>query len=379
MAEETIVAVYDSAEHADMAVRDLEAAGVPSTAIHRHAGQSMRTGSTTTDQPREQGFWASLFGGNSDYTRDADIYDRSLSGGSTVVTVQASDQHLARAMEILERHNPIDLDERASGYGLGSGAGDMQTGATGAGMAPGGSGMSGVEPSSAATARSADLGAEGSGMNAAGSGGAVNTAPRTEDTALGSAGSVAAGPDGTGEAGLGGTRAAGAGMSGATARETGLAADRAGERGTMTGDTARAGEETVPLAEESLEVGKRAVNRGSTRVRRYVIETPVEETVTLRDETASVERRPVAEGRPVTDADFSDKVVEVTESTEEPVVSKKARVREEVVIHKGATERTETVRDTVRREDVEVTKGSDTERGTVAGTETGRTTGKPRV
>ena len=76
----------------------------------------------------------------------------------------------------------------------------------------------------------------------------------------------------------------------------------------------------------------------------------------FRDETVSVERRPVADARPVTDPDFTDKVVEMQETVEEAVVSKTARVREEVVVRKEATERTETVRDTVRREDVEITK-----------------------
>jgi uncharacterized protein (TIGR02271 family) len=133
----------------------------------------------------------------------------------------------------------------------------------------------------------------------------------------------------------------------------------------LTGTAGRAGEtEAIPLTEETLSVGKRAINRGTTRIRRYVVETPVEENVSLRDETVSVERRPVAGSHPLTGApDFSDKVVEVTETAEEAVVSKTARVKEEVVIHKEATERSETVRDTVRREDVEITK----EPGTAAG------------
>jgi uncharacterized protein (TIGR02271 family) len=115
-------------------------------------------------------------------------------------------------------------------------------------------------------------------------------------------------------------------------------------------------EQRMQLAEEELAVGKRAVNRGTTRVRRYVVETPVEEQVNLRSESVSVERRPVAGARPVTDANFTDKVIEMTETDEEAVVSKQARIKEEVVIHKDASERTETVRDTVRREEAEVTK-----------------------
>ena len=74
------------------------------------------------------------------------------------------------------------------------------------------------------------------------------------------------------------------------------------------------------------------------------------------DTGPKVERRPVTDARPVTNADFTDKVVEMTETDEEAVISKTARVREEVVVRKDATERTETVRDTVRREDVEITK-----------------------
>ena len=57
-------------------------------------------------------------------------------------------------------------------------------------------------------------------------------------------------------------------------------------------------------------------------------------------------------------------VVEVAETAEEAVVSKTARVKEEVVIHKEAAERTETIRDTVRREDVEITKEPGTEPAT---------------
>nr|WP_321983824.1 hypothetical protein [uncultured Lichenicoccus sp.] len=42
MTEETIIAVYDSAEHAEAAIRDLTAAGVPAEAISHHAGNDPR-------------------------------------------------------------------------------------------------------------------------------------------------------------------------------------------------------------------------------------------------------------------------------------------------------------------------------------------------
>ena len=69
----------------------------------------------------------------------------------------------------------------------------------------------------------------------------------------------------------------------------------------------------------------------------------------------TVERR-----QPVTDAlrgddAFQERVIETRETEEVPVVRKKAHVGEEVVIRREATERTETVRDTVRHEEAEVT------------------------
>jgi uncharacterized protein (TIGR02271 family) len=110
---------------------------------------------------------------------------------------------------------------------------------------------------------------------------------------------------------------------------------------------------TIPVTEEQMVVGKTAVESGRVRVYGRVTEKPVEQTVRLRDERINVERRAV--DRPVTDADRNDDVmIEVTEVREEPVVGKQERVVEEIVVGKTAEERTETVRDKVRRKDVEV-------------------------
>lgn len=114
-------------------------------------------------------------------------------------------------------------------------------------------------------------------------------------------------------------------------------------------------EARLAVAEEQLQIGKRAVNRGGVRVRSVVSEQPVEEQVTLRDETIHVDRHAV--DRPVTDADtnvFNEQAVEFSETDEEAVVSKDTRVVEEVVVNKEVDQRTETVRDTARRSDVEV-------------------------
>ncbi len=115
------------------------------------------------------------------------------------------------------------------------------------------------------------------------------------------------------------------------------------------------GEIVVPIVEEELTVGKRQIQRGGARVHTRMTERPVDASVTLREESVTVERHAV--NRPVSgnEAAFGQAADVVVTTTEEvPVVSKEARVVEEVVVGKTETERTETVRDTVRRTDVEV-------------------------
>ncbi len=112
-------------------------------------------------------------------------------------------------------------------------------------------------------------------------------------------------------------------------------------------------EQVIPLAEEILTVGKRKVTSGTTRIHRYVVETVVEKQVTLVHERVVVERR-----RPVTD-DVSGEMlteltVEVVETEEVPVVNKILRLKEELVVRTERTEHVETVRDTVRQDEVEI-------------------------
>jgi stress response protein YsnF len=116
-------------------------------------------------------------------------------------------------------------------------------------------------------------------------------------------------------------------------------------------------EEIIPLAEETLIVGKQTV----TSVRRVVVETPVEQQVSLYDERVVVERR-----KPVTDAATGETLTELTiemvESSEVPVVGKSVKVREEVVVRRERTSRVETVRDTVRRDEIEIEQSGENER-----------------
>jgi len=88
-----------------------------------------------------------------------------------------------------------------------------------------------------------------------------------------------------------------------------------------------------------------------------VVERPVEQEVTLRGQRVTIERRRPLETTGASEQAFAERVVEVHETEEVPVVAKTTRVAEEVAIRKEETARTETVRDTVRREDVDVTDG----------------------
>lgn len=83
-----------------------------------------------------------------------------------------------------------------------------------------------------------------------------------------------------------------------------------------------------------------------------LVETPLHDEVRLREEHANVERRSV--DQPVRNADraFEDRTVGMTETDEEAVVGKRARVVEEVVVRRDVEDRGAQIDDTVRRTEV---------------------------
>jgi stress response protein YsnF len=114
------------------------------------------------------------------------------------------------------------------------------------------------------------------------------------------------------------------------------------------------GEEVLALAEEQINVGKRLVQEGTTRIRRFITETPVETQVTLHEEHARVIRRAISDPNYVRNLDWTDKTIEITETVEEAVVTKSVHVAEEVVIQREGSDHVKTVKDKVRRQQVEV-------------------------
>ena len=83
---QTIVAVYDTAAHAELAVQDLLAAKVPASAIERHTQEGTYAGGAGGVPERKSGGFLSNLFGTGDHA-DASTYGDSLAKGGTVVTV----------------------------------------------------------------------------------------------------------------------------------------------------------------------------------------------------------------------------------------------------------------------------------------------------
>jgi uncharacterized protein (TIGR02271 family) len=111
------------------------------------------------------------------------------------------------------------------------------------------------------------------------------------------------------------------------------------------------GKEEVTRSEEELQVGKRAVEAGGVRLRKWVETEPVGVDVELRRETARVTREAIDE--PV-DAELGEEEVEVPLRAEEAVAQKQVVAKERVGVEKDVETEQETVRGEVRKERVEV-------------------------
>ncbi len=167
----TIVSLFDNASDAQNVVSELTQAGFGKSDINTLSGKSGNTmqALTSANVPEDA----------------ARFYEEGVRRGGSLVTVRVEDKQIDRAMEIIERNNVVDIDERATQY--------QSSGSTKFNM----------------------------------------------------------------------------------------------------GDAARVnkGETVLPVIQEELRIGKRAVQRGGVRVYSRVTETPVEEQVTLREEHVNVNRR----------------------------------------------------------------------------------------
>jgi uncharacterized protein (TIGR02271 family) len=347
--DNTVVGVYDSYARAESALNELLTAGFPQRDVqlapdmqNASTGQDGMGGAVREDTSTSSigNFFRSLFGMEEEHRERHDMYSEALRRGSCVLTVNADTEEMRdRAVDIMNRHDPIDIDERAAHW--------RSQGWSGYDASAPRMSDTEIEKDRSLYTQGRDMSlTESAGMNQnpstqMGQGISDDTrdtlaAQRMRDQAVSDRGTS--------------TQSFTSDMNDEATR------DRTLSQG-MTNDTMQRGEGTrIPVIEEELRVGKREVQRGGVRVYQRMQEKPVSEQVELREEHVNVERHPV--DRPASEADFANikdgAAIEMRESAEEAVVSKTARVVEEVIVNKEATQRTEQVNDTVRRTDVDV-------------------------
>ena len=265
MAYETLVAVFDTPEHAEAAVEALKAGGFHEDDISIFDSDRLSAGSSKISKDvKEAGLWHRIFGSGL-YKHEAAVFGQTVDRGGTVLSLRVLDSEVAHAIGILDLHRPIDVHDRAVTSGIATAA-TVETAAKAIAEVP------------VAVAQK------------------VAVTPKIADT-----------------------------------------------HG-----------EVLRLAEEQLQVGKQNVEAGRTRVRRFTTEREVSADVTLHEEHAELLRRAISEPAKIADLDWSDRSIEVIETAEQALVSKTARVVEEVALDKIGTDHIETVHEKLRRQQVEV-------------------------
>ena len=298
---QTVVGMFDNASEAEQAVQKLTSKGFTRDMIDvSNRGISGSSNVDTHDHEEESGitrFFKSLFSSDDDDDREKYIHVARKSNSIVTVHAQTSDQ-AEEAADILDDCGAVDVDEKAASYGV--------------------TGRSNYDTTGSATTGAAT----------------TDTSMRDRDTDLRDRDTDLRDRD-------------------THLRDRNTDADndfRNGGSRDTTDETTR-----IPVIEETMEVGKREVLTGGRRLRSRIIEKPVEEVLRLREENVTVARTSV--DRPATNEDFNnfkEREIEVTEKAEVPVVTKEARVVEEVRLDKEVNERTETISDTVRKTEVDV-------------------------
>lgn len=304
----TITAIYDSETDARQARDQLVSTGIEDDDVKIVSHGLSRTDAGSDGDHR--GIWESIkdfFVGD----EDRPVYSEGLRRGGYLLTARVDDDRSDEAIRVLEDTNAVDLDRRSEEW-RSQGWSDSETS---------------IQPSSM-------------------SGYAAGAGPTTDTIDSQLRRDTMEDDNDASDIGISDV--------GASQRELGLRAN--------------ADEQSIPIVEERLRVGKREVNRGGVRVRSYVVEEPVHEQVNLRQERVEVQRRPASGSTAIGDAAFEDRTIELDERAEEAVVAKDAVVTEEVVVRKAVDERTENIDDTVRRTEVDI---DDT-----TGRSSGRTRGK---
>lgn len=118
MAFETLVAVYDTAAHADAAVKALKAAGFHESDISVFNAERLKAGKAALSaNVKEPGLWNKLFGTDV-YQHEANIYGQTIQDGGVVISLRVPESEVAHASAVLDIHRPVDVHDRAVTQGV---------------------------------------------------------------------------------------------------------------------------------------------------------------------------------------------------------------------------------------------------------------------
>ena len=382
--QHTLIAVFDNHNDATNAMNELLSSGFSREDVRLSHGNedpsiaaSGTTTTATTDADNEPGigtsiknFFSDIFG--TDNNEHHAKYNTAIERGNHVLTVNTdSEPEVERAADIVERYGPVDIDEQsekwASGAGMGGGMNSVGAGVMGVGAG----GLQG-SPSMSMQSDTDRLPLNQQSLNDPNPMGTTYQEPLSSNDEL-SRGTYGSG-SGNLQTSMGSGTSMGQGGAASASSSQGLSSQASSTQGTSLQGSALEGSAAatqasnlagsqqrdtstaaIPVVQEQLKVGKREVQRGGVRVFSRVVETPVNESIGLREEHVNVQRRAVDEPVSMADATaFKEQSIEMRETAEEAVVEKSARVVEEVMVNKEVTQREQQIHDTVRHTEVEV-------------------------
>ena len=123
------------------------------------------------------------------------------------------------------------------------------------------------------------------------------------------------------------------------------------------GDRDSGTDEAMTRSEEELRVGTTEREAGRVRLKKYIVEDQVTETVPVRREEVRIEREPITDanrGDAVGGPEISEEEHAVTLRAEEPVVEKRVVPKERVRLEKDVETEEREVAETVRSERIDV-------------------------
>lgn len=329
--QHTLIAVFDNRSDAQKAMDELLQSGFGRDAVRLTEGTGMGAGaeSGAAGATRDEGvtdkvkhFFADMFG--TDHSVHSDTYTTAVSQGHHVLTVVADDEpEVERAADVVERYGPVDIDEKAAQW-----AGGGAVARSEAMRMSGAGGMQQAQGASLQSHGDRNLFQQQS-LNEAAPMGTTYQEPMEDRFILNTP------PAGN--------------------RQGGSSQDSQQRDTSAGGATPGSTSTTIPVVQEQLKVGKREVQRGGVRVFSRIVETPVDQSIGLRQEHVSVERHAVDQPVGMNDPTaFKEQTIELRETAEEAVVEKSARVVEEVVVGKQVSAHEEKIHDTLRHTEVEI-------------------------